>query len=83
MWRLANQKIRPTVVLGLLSGSATTTFCDDGGKGNNNEFWDSLLHKNGKGSIGWDKVRQDMGEGLFWDKLAKKAGQQVGPMSTG
>jgi hypothetical protein len=83
MWRLAaNQKIRPTVVLAFFSGCTTTAtgaLCDDNNKGSGDkEFWDSLLHKSSKGSIGWDQVRQDMGEGLFWDKLAKQAGHQVG-----
>jgi hypothetical protein len=87
MWRLvANQKLRPTVVLAAFSGCTSVTataLCDDGGGGgsgkkDDKEFWEALLHKSSKGAIGWDKVRQDMGEGLFWDKLAKKAGHQVG-----
>ena len=80
MWRsliASKSKIRPSLALGLAMLTPTTvSLCEDN---KNNNLWDTVLPKNSDGSIGWDKVSQQVGEGVYWDKLARQAGHQVSP----
>jgi hypothetical protein len=57
------------------------TQCDNSsGKGGGNGptgILDTLLPKKADGSIYWDKATNQVTDQLFWDKLAKAAGNQV------
>lgn len=64
MLRLASRKIRPSVALGLalLSPTATTNALS--------------CSSDDKGSS-WNQLSEQLGEGVYWDKLAKQAGMKV------
>jgi hypothetical protein len=53
----------------------TTTWCESSNDKNN--FLDTLLPKDKDGKICWDKAPQQMTESIFWDKIAKAAGEKV------
>jgi hypothetical protein len=53
----------------------TITFCES--PNDNNSILDALFIKDKDGKICWDKAPQQMTESIFWDKVAKAAGQKV------
>ena len=48
----------------------------------NKSFFDTLLPKDKDGKICWDKAPQQVTDSIFWDKIAKATGQQVGGRSS-
>ena len=64
--------------LGALSTSILpSTSCESSGDKNNNGLFDALLPKDTNGKVSWDKAPQQVTDSLFWDKVAKAAGQKV------
>jgi hypothetical protein len=63
-------------------GAISTSFlprasCESSGDNDKNSLFDSLLPKDTNGKVSWDKAPQQVTDSLFWDKVAKAAGQKV------
>jgi hypothetical protein len=64
--------------LGALSTSILPlTSCESSGDNGKNSLFDALLPKDSNGKVSWDKAPQQVTDSLFWDKVAKAAGQKV------
>jgi hypothetical protein len=60
----------------VLQRRAVLTLCESSDE--NKSFFDTLLPKDNDGKICWDKAPQQITDSIFWDKIAKATGQQVG-----
>jgi hypothetical protein len=58
-----------------LQRRTAVTLCESSDE--NKSFFDTLLPKDKDGKICWDKAPQQVTDSIFWDKIAKAAGQQV------
>lgn len=67
------------LVSSVLQRRTALTLCES--SDDNKSFFDTLLPKDKDGKICWDKAPQQVTDSIFWDKIAKATGQQVG--STG
>ena len=63
------------LVTSVLQRRNAITFCES--SDDNKSFFDTLLPKDKDGKICWEKAPQQVTDSIFWDKIAKAAGQQV------
>lgn len=75
----------PTVCFtGMATALCDSTNPDDRGRSSSSSsIFDTLFPKDNKGNVHWDQVPQQATNSLFWDKLAKAAGQKVRSVECG
>lgn len=67
------------MALGIVSSPATAiALCESNNENNNTpSILDTIFPKDDNGKIYWEKASKQVTESIFWDKLAKAAGQKV------